>query len=175
MSAAGIGAAAGGAVAIAAVSTLGDWIWAAWLPQHRPFYGLVHGAVLFFCIGLFLGARANKRGAGAMAGVLIGVLAAASFYLLAPVAGRPTMFVVWIGVWVALGVLNERFRSDQARVRAGIARGAVAAVGSGVAFYLISGIWSPFNPRGWDYLVHFGAWTLAYLPGFAALLVARQR
>jgi hypothetical protein len=46
-----------------------------------------------------------------------------------------------------------------------------AAFGSGVAFYAISGIWRPFDPVGWDYAVHAAAWTLAYLPGFAALLV----
>ena len=34
-----------------------------------------------------------------------------------------------------------------------------------------SGIWRPFNPVGWDYAVHFAAWTIAYLPGFAALMV----
>ena len=50
---------------------------------------------------------------------------------------------------------------------------AAAAVTSGTAFYAISGIWRPFDPQGWDYAVHFGAWTLAYLPGFAALFLSR--
>ena len=54
-------------------------------------------------------------------------------------------------------------------------RGAIAAVASGLGFYAISGIWRPFNPQGWDYAVHFGAWTVAYFPGFAALLIARPR
>jgi hypothetical protein len=38
---------------------------------------------------------------------------------------------------------------------------------------LISGIWRPFNPAGWDYAVHFAAWTAAFFPGFAALFLAR--
>ena len=54
-------------------------------------------------------------------------------------------------------------------------RGAIAAVASGLGFWAISGIWRPFNPQGWDYAVHFGAWTVAYFPGFAALLIARPR
>lgn len=52
-----------------------------------------------------------------------------------------------------------------------LVRSALAAVGSGLGFYAISGIWFPFNPRGWDYAIHFVCWTVAYLPGFAALLL----
>ena len=83
------------------------------------------------------------------------------------------MFFLWFAAWIALGLLNERLRWGRIEIRAALSRGALAAVASGVAFYLISGIWFPFNPQGWDYLIHFGAWTVAYLPGFAALLVAR--
>jgi hypothetical protein len=32
----------------------------------------------------------------------------------------------------------------------------------------------PVDPQGWDYAVHFAAWTFAYFPGFAALLMARR-
>ena len=53
-------------------------------------------------------------------------------------------------------------------------QGVIAAIASGLGFYAISGIWRPFDPEGWDYLVHFGAWTIAYFPGFAALLVSRS-
>ena len=45
----------GGAAAIAAVSTLGDFIWATWIPEHLPLYGLIHGTLLFLSIGLYLG------------------------------------------------------------------------------------------------------------------------
>jgi hypothetical protein len=50
-------------------------------------------------------------------------------------------------------------------------RGVIAAIASGLGFYAISGIWRPFDPQGWDYLAHFGAWLVAYFPGFAALLI----
>ena len=83
------------------------------------------------------------------------------------------MFFLWFATWIALGVLNERLIRRKIHIRAALARGVLAAVASGMAFYLVSGIWFPFDPQGWDYLVHFGAWTVAYLPGFAALLIAR--
>jgi hypothetical protein len=168
----GIAATIGAALAIAAVSTFGDFVWAMWIPRPRTLYGLAHGTLLFLCIGLVVGSLARKPAIGAVAGALIGGLAAAGFYVLAPLTGAWIMFVLWIGIWVALGVLHGRLNRQQAGISAGFTRGALGAVGSGIAFYAISGIWSPFNPRGWDYLVHFGAWTVAYLPGFAALLIA---
>lgn len=170
----GVTASIGGAVAIAAVSTLGDFVWATWIPAHRPLYGLIHGAVLFLCIGFYLGALTNRQGIGAMAGALIGGLAAGSFYVMASFAGYSIMFVVWMAAWIALGLLNERLNRREIEIRAAFARGALAAVASGAAFYLISGIWFPFNPKGWDYLLHFASWTLVYFPGFAALRVARR-
>ena len=54
-----------------------------------------------------------------------------------------------------------------------LVRSTLAAIGSGLGFYAISGIWFPFHPRGWDYAVHFAYWTAAYLPGFGALLARR--
>lgn len=171
----GVAATIAGSITIAAVSTLGDFIWATWIPRHRPAYGLAHGALLFLSIGLFLGALARRPAAGAVAGAAIGGLAAGTFYLLAPLAGYSSMFLVWTGAWVALTGLNGRL--DQRRIdrREVMARGAVAAVASGAAFYAISGIWRPFDPRGWEYAVHLGAWTAAYLPGFGALLLSRGR
>jgi hypothetical protein len=54
-----------------------------------------------------------------------------------------------------------------------VVRGLGAAALSGVAFYGISGIWTNPAPGGPDYLRHFGSWTVAFLPGFAALLVEK--
>jgi hypothetical protein len=170
----GIAAALCGSLAIAAVSTLGDFIWAAWIPSHHPSYGLIHGTVLFACIGLFLGLRNGKPRIGLLAGALIGALAAASFYGLAGVAGRSAMFIIWMAVWVAVSFLNGRLRARRFPISEVLARGIVAALVSGVVFYLVSGIWFPFRPRGWDYVWHFAAWTLAYLPVFGAMLVTKH-
>ena len=169
-----IGDAVGGALAIAAVSTLGDYLWANFLPHHRSIYGLTHGTLLFLAVGLYLGMRAHKAAIGAIGGGLLGFLAAGSFYVLRPVLGYAGMFLMYIGVWVGLGLLNGRvLQPSRAPLGEVLIRSIVAAIGTGIAFYAISGIWFPFHPHGWDYAVHFAAWTVAYFPAFAALLLKR--
>lgn len=159
-----------GALIIAGVSTLGDFVWATWLPQHRAIYGLTHGLLLFLSIGLFLGVVSGRAASGTLAGGLIGLLAAGSFYALAPLIGFSAMFVAWIAAWLALGVLSARLYDPHFKIGEVLAKGSAAALLSGIAFYFVSGIWRPFNPRGWDYAVHFGSWTLVYLAGFLPLL-----
>ena len=171
---AGIRTSLAGALSIAAVSTLGDFLWVALELRNTPLNGVLHGALLFLCLGLYLGGLARRYLAGAVAGLLIGGVAAGGYYILRPVAGRAVMFFLYFGTWIALGMLNQRLSDRERNSRSALARGVLGAVGSGVAFYLVSGIWSPFDPQGWDYLVHFGAWTVAYLPGFAALLAQRR-
>jgi len=169
-----ITAAAIGALVLAAVSTFGDFVWATWIPQHRAVFGLTHGTLLFLVVGLYLGLVARRPAYGAIAGTLIGFIAAASFYLLAPMTGVWIMFAVWIGAWELLTVLQVRLQSMPTTLNALLVRGGIASLACGAAFYAVSGIWFPFNPVGWDYLWHFGAWTIAYLPGFAALFVANM-
>lgn len=162
-----------GACLIAAVSTVGDFVWAGLHLRHRVPYGLAHGTLLFFCIGAYLGSVNKQALKGASYGGAIGLAAAASFYVLAPIAGYSVMFFVWAFVWIALAVLVHRVLRKPAAPTAPVApitRGLLAMAGSGLGFYLISGIWRPFDPHGWDYAVHFFAWTFAYLPGFLALL-----
>jgi hypothetical protein len=179
----GLAAAITGTVAIAAVSTAADFIWATWISSHRAVYGFIHGALLFLAIGLFLGRLTGRAPAGAVAGAGVGALAAGLYYLLAPVLGFSAMIVAWMAVWVGLALVYGRLNAQRVdagtrhdigiNVGAVASRGVVAAIASGLGFYVISGIWRPFNPQGVDYLVHFGAWTIAYFPGFAALLIAR--
>jgi hypothetical protein len=169
----GLKAALLGSLALGTLSTIGDFVWANWITEHGRGVGFTHGAILFLGFGLFLGILAKKPIAGALVGVLIGVAATGSFYLLRPIVGRWMIVLAYVGAWVGLSALNERLRSQRVGTGSAIGRGALAAVASGAAFYLASGVWRPFNPEGWDYVIHFGAWTLAYFPGFAALLVAR--
>jgi hypothetical protein len=161
----------GGAIAIALVSTLGDFIWATWIPRHRPIYGLTHGTLLFLVVGLFLGVLTRRPGSGAAIGAAIGLLAAGSFYILAPLAGYSVMFVSWFGIWIALGFAYAWLGGGPSSTRAVVLRGLSAATASGLAFYLVSGIWRPFDPVGWDYAWHLAAWTFAYFTGFAALIM----
>jgi hypothetical protein len=174
-----------GALLLGALSTLGDFVWANWQVRHLAVYGVIHGMAIFLAIGLFLGALAGRPTAGAASGVIAGAAAAGSFYVMAPLLGYGAMFVSWILVWVALGLINLMLRARRPEkgsvsvaagslLAAGVGRGVAAAMLSGVAFYAVSGMWSPFNPEGWDYAEHFARWTVAYLPGFAALLVGRS-
>lgn len=163
------------ALAIAAVSTFGDFIWATFIPQHRPVYGLTHGTLLLASVGLCLGIAAGRAARGALGGAAVGLLAAGSFYLLAPLAGYSVMFVVWFALWIAFAAFDGRLLRPGSGVAALAVRGLLAAIGSGVAFYAVSGIWFPFRPSGADYVVHFVSWTVAYLPAFLALLVATDR
>jgi hypothetical protein len=167
----GIAASIGGALTMAAVSTLGDFIWANWIARHRMILGLTHGTLLFLCMGFYLGATARRPAIGAIAGALVGLSAAGSFYLLVPLTGYSVMFFVWIALWAAFGALHRWMQRERATVRDAFLRGATAALSSGLAFYAISGIWRPFHPHGWDYAVHFLSWTVAFLPGFLALMV----
>lgn len=163
-----------GAILIAGVSTLGDFVWAGLHLRHRVVYGLAHGAILFLCMGAYFGSLQKTTRMGAAYGAAIGLAAAGSFYILAPVAGYSVMFLVWAFVWMALAVLVARvLPASREAWTLTMTRGGVAMIGSGLGFYLISGIWRPFDPQGWDYAVHFLSWTVAYAPGFFALLGTR--
>ena len=178
-----------GAVLLAALSTLGDFVWANWRVRHLMLYGVLHGMTIFLAIGLVLGGRTGAPLLGGVAGVVAGAAAAGSFYLLAPLMGYSAMFLSWVLVWIALGFISLWLtRRATARrlgpgylvvpfgvlLTEGLGRGVVAALASGAAFYAVSGMWFPFNPTGWDYAVHFASWTVAFLPGFAALLWRRH-
>lgn len=155
------------ALALASVMTLGDFAWAALGIRHRALYGVIHGAVMCLSLGLAIGIRVRRPAPAAVAGPLIGVTAAAAFYLLAPKLGWGAMFPAWMLLWMLFAFLQRWMRKRESIARAAL-RGAVAAVLSGIAFYLISDIWI-HESRHASMAVHFAAWSFAFLPGFAAL------
>jgi hypothetical protein len=157
-----------GALLLGAVSTLGDFVWAAFRLQHRMGYGLAHGAVVCLCVGLVIGWRARRAALGAAAGPFVGVAAAGLFYMLAPALGYSAMFPAWMFFWICFGLLQAQL-DPRKRYAAAVWRGVAAAVLSGLAFYAISGIWTRPSPGGPDYVRHLWSWTMAFLPGFAAL------
>ena len=155
-------------VIVAAVATLCDWIWATFLSQHLMAAGLVHGALLCLAMGAVIGYPVARTTTGAAAGVGIGLAAAGLFYLLEWLGGNAAMFVAWFSLWILLALLYHRL-AEGASLRLAITRGIIAGVASGLAFYLISDMWTDWNPRAINYLDHFARWAFAFAPGFFAL------
>jgi hypothetical protein len=158
------------ALLLGALNTFGDFVWARFIPSHRAVFGLVHGTLLLMAVGLYLGVLRGRPGLGTVAGATVGLLAAASFYALAPLLGYSAMFVSWMALWIGFAFLDARLRG-RAAPRETLLRGALAAIGSGIAFWAISGIWLRPAPGGPRYAYNFACWTLAFLPGFLALLL----
>jgi hypothetical protein len=159
----------GAAFALAALMTAGDMLWSGLSLRHRVAYGLAHGALMCLAIGGFVGWRARRPVAGVAAGLPIGLLAAGLFYALAPWLRYYAMFPAWMFFWICFAALQAHLNHDRSW-GAAAARGLAAAVLSGLAFYLISGIWTRRPSGGPNYVVHLAAWFVAFLPGFLALL-----
>ena len=156
------------AIALGIVMTFGDWLWAALHIRHTMAAGVLHGAAVCLCLGTAVGLHARRPAAGIVAGPLVGVLAAALFYALAPTMRLMAMFPAWMFFWICFALLEEWLGRDR-RLASALARGVAAAVLSGIAFYLISGIWTRHDPSGPNYAWNLVAWTFAFFPGFAAL------
>jgi hypothetical protein len=164
------------AVALGAVMTFGDFVWEALGLRHRMWYGLVHGAAICLCIGVVIGWRRRRVLAGVLAGPVIGLIAAAGFYVLAPWLRYSAMVPMWMLFWLCFALLQDWLEPPgRRRLALALLRGAAAAVLSGLAFYAISGIWTRPSPEGPDYVRHFLSWSFAFLPGFLALFVGSPR
>ncbi len=174
-------AAAAAAIALAVVSTLADLVWALWIPTHRAVFGLVHGALLFMLLGVVLGVLAARARPecntaatvlrAATAELFVGLLGAATFYALFGVLGWAAMFVAWMWVWMLTAFVHRSARGATEGLEPTLARGAAAALLSGVAFWAISDIWLGGSTRDPNYAVNLASWFVAFFPGFACLLL----
>jgi hypothetical protein len=161
-----------GSLLLALVMTFGDFLWSAMHLPHRVAYGIAHGAVMCGCLGLVIGWRAGRIAAGAIAGPVIGVIAALTFYALAPTMGYIAMVPAWMLLWILFAVL-QKWLAKEGTAHHTALRGIAAAILSGIAFYLISGIWTRHGPP--DYALNLAAWTFAFLPGFLVLFMSPPR
>jgi hypothetical protein len=50
----------GAAVLLAAVMTLGDWIWSVFEVRHRMYTGIAHGVAMCLVLGLVIGWRTRR-------------------------------------------------------------------------------------------------------------------
>lgn len=164
-------------VVLGACSAVGDWIWARFIPDGAIVPAIIHGIVFFLLMALVLGRTAETRGAtrrlvATLPGV--GLALAAIFYPLAWVLGYlGALLATWVAMWLTLALLLRWASDPQETVWLTLARGLLAAVGSGLAFWAVSGMWTDPSAHS-SYLQRFLYWSFAFLPGFAALLLARR-
>jgi hypothetical protein len=165
-----LGPALVGSLLLAALSTAADYVWFLDIPGHQVLSGSIHGASLFTVLGAYLGWRKGKLVAGAVGGLLSGVIAALSFYALAPIGGYSMMLVSWLLLWILLAALQTYLdgRLDWAKALGrGVATAIAAALGFIVVLYQLYRGWPP---ETFSFFTHFVAWAMAYLPGLYVLL-----
>ena len=170
-----------GILGVALVATLGDYTWYTLGVDHSIAAGIIHGAVLLTAVGAVLGLDAGRFLRGLPIGALSGVGGALIYYLLVAFMARRTygtaIPVSWIAMWLLVAVLDGRWlRAAQQRPWGAIVlRGVLAAVLSGIAFYLVMNtLWGRPPATGRNYLVQFGAWVVAWTPGLLALTLGRS-
>jgi len=167
-----------GVLVVAAVATVGDFIWYTYGVRHTLLAGLTHGALLLAVVGAVLGAASGHILKGLPIGAIAGIGGATSYFVLVAVVDRRTygsaIPAAWVITWLILAALDGRWlRAPARRSWATIAgRGAVAAVIGGVAFYLVMNtLWGRPPAGGRNYVVQFFAWAFAWAPGLFALTV----
>jgi hypothetical protein len=165
-----------GILGVALVATLGDYTWYTLHVRHSMWTGILHGAVLLTAVGATLGADAGKVVKGLPIGMLSGIGGALIYYALIAISGGRTygaaIPAAWIAMWLLIAVLDGRWLRAPARRSWGeiAARGVLAAVAGGIAFYLMLGtLWGRPPAGGRNYVVQFAAWTVAWAPGLLAL------
>ena len=156
------------ALLLGGINTIADYVALEFKLQAKPIYIFARVALICYCVGAIVGARARQLMMGMVGGVMIGALVSASYYLLSPTVGFAALVVAWVLFWLG-------FSSMEALLHGGISltlallQGAGAAALSGGFFYAISNIWidpRSSEPELWQVLV---TWTAAFLPGFVVL------
>ena len=171
---------AAGILGVALIATLADYTWYTLHVRHNMATGIIHGAVLLTAVGAVLGLHAGHVLKGLPIGALAGVGGALTYYLLiALVDGRTYGSAIpasWVALWLIVAILDGRWlRAPDRRPWGEIAiRGALAAVLSGVAFFMVMNtLWGRPPATGRNYIVQFGAWLVAWAPGLLALTLGR--
>jgi hypothetical protein len=156
-----------GTVGVAAAATIGDYVWYEFGVPHRMAIGVLHGAVLLMAAGAALGWPAGRVGAGLAIGIGAGVLAALTYYALAPAIGRAAVLAAWAANWLLLALGQGRIVHMPRRPWTSVGAGGIAAaVLSGFTFYAVSSIvWGRAPAGGRSYTLQFICWLIAWAPG----------
>jgi len=161
-----------GILFVAAVATIGDFIWYHFGIRQTILAGVVHGAALLMSVGAALGWSARHVATGVKMGLVAGVIGALSYYALVNGVGMMTAMIgAWAVVWIALAIGEGRMlQQPRRRWLDVITRGLVAAALSGVAFYAVSsGLWGRAPAGGRNYLLQYARWIVAWAPGIVTI------
>lgn len=156
------------ALLLGGLNTIGDFVTAELRLATRPIYAFARIALISYCVGGIVGARARQLLIGTAGGLMIGSLVAGAYYLLAPTLGWGAMVVAWGLFWICFSLLDAMLHGSVGAVGA-VVQGAIAAVLSGIAFYAITTIWAEPPSREPNLLRVLAVWTGAFFPGFVAL------
>lgn len=170
-----------GIFVVAAAATCGDYVWYTYGVQHTMVAGLVHGALLLAAVGAVLGVSSGHVVKGLPIGALAGLSGAAAYYLLVAIMDGRTygtaIPAAWVIMWLILAALDGRWLRPFRRTWSEVAaRGLVAAVLGGAAFYLVlRTLWGRPPEGGRSYLLQFLAWSFAWAPGLLAITLRSSR
>ncbi|HUF48410.1 MAG TPA: hypothetical protein VMM93_11380 [Vicinamibacterales bacterium] len=161
---------------VALVATVADYTWYTLGVEHRMVAGIVHGVVLLTAVGGVLGWAAGRLAVGLPLGMAAGAGGALAYYALAPaLGGLGAMVAAWAMLWVLLAFFDGRILRRGATGPSGmLARGVAAAILGGLAFYLVVDmLWGRPPAGGRNYVVQFAAWTFAWAPGLAVVMIRK--
>lgn len=160
------------ALLLGGINTIADYISLELKLQSKPIYVFARIALICYCVGGIVGARARQLMMGMVGGLMIGALISAAYYLLEPSVGWSALVVAWVLFWISFSLLEVLLQGNAA-VASALMQGAAAAALSAGFFYGISNIWMARefgDPNLWRVLV---TWSAAFLPGFIILFWRR--
>ena len=166
-----------GILIVAAVSTASDYIWYEIGVRHRMTTGIITGVVMLLAVGGALGWIAGRLVNGLWIGVVAGLIGALAYYAMAsPLGGQTAMIAAWVSLWIILAIGEGRFlRSSRRPWGEVVTRGVMAAVLSGLTFYVVSGdLWGRPPAGGRNYALQFARWLVAWGPGIFALSAGKR-
>jgi hypothetical protein len=165
-----------GVALVALVATIGDYAWFELGIRHQHWVGALHGAMLLGSVGAVLGWLSGRALAGFLAGMAAGVGGALSYYALASLGPRginyKAMVAAWVAVWLVLAIIDGRILRARAPRSWGesVGRGVLAAVASGIAFWIVLPIvWGSHEGGTRNYALQFVAWLAAFGTGVGAI------
>src|SRR4029453_4111840 len=92
------------ALLLGGINTIADFASTELKLEARPIYVLVRVVLICYCIGGIVGARARQLLMGTVAGLMIGALVSAVYYLLAPSLGWGALAAAWSVFWLAFSL-----------------------------------------------------------------------